>query len=248
VIDDNSSVEVSLNKLLLEDNSDISVRLHRISSLPAGGVSNARKLGHSLSSGSFICFLDADDQFELRKIEFQVGIMLNYPDVIMSHSGVEILTDDLFEDYQLRYNADIAFNLYSRNKLYKLSSASYSPRHNRICMSSCMIRKLALDKIDIGFMQPVRFHEDLAMWCLLSEIGFFYFISDKITLYRVGQHSYTNGLLMPGRLAVSDVMTQLCILSRARKLGTKLKALMVLIDALKRLYFDFKNDHQKLKK
>lgn len=42
-----------------------------------GGVSSARNLGIQHSTGSFVCFLDADDFWEKNKIELQLQVALN---------------------------------------------------------------------------------------------------------------------------------------------------------------------------
>ncbi len=51
-----------------------------------GGVSSARNLGIRSSRYSLLAFLDSDDAWEKRKLEKQVALMKNHPDILLSHT------------------------------------------------------------------------------------------------------------------------------------------------------------------
>jgi len=57
-------------------------RIHYIAQ-PNRGISATRNRGIEASSGEFLAFLDADDIWESRKLEFQMAIMESQPDVNM---------------------------------------------------------------------------------------------------------------------------------------------------------------------
>ncbi len=147
------------------------------------GKVTSRQLGIDSSNGSYIAFCDADDSFYPDKIEKQIERFRQNEDVIMVHTGVDVIGgDDRFrKNVAANFNfADITTRYHFHKKMKK----------NRICNSSALVRKSALSKIDYGFNK--FFHgEDYVIWALLGLHGPFLFLPDVLTQWRYHDASVT---------------------------------------------------------
>ena len=80
VIDDGSSDGSSeIVKQIIAENSQLTIKLHSIEN---SGVSFARNLGISLSSGKLIALLDSDDLWDKTKLSQQVRFLNSHPEMI----------------------------------------------------------------------------------------------------------------------------------------------------------------------
>ncbi len=55
------------------------------------GVSTARNLGYSKSTGEYLCFLDADDLWHPDNIEYKVKYLQNNPEVGLVHADMRVI-------------------------------------------------------------------------------------------------------------------------------------------------------------
>lgn len=58
------------------------------------GLSQARNFGITKVTGSFIAFLDADDEFLPNKIDQQISHFHKFPEVMMTHTDYMVIDDN----------------------------------------------------------------------------------------------------------------------------------------------------------
>ncbi|MBN1536358.1 MAG: glycosyltransferase family 2 protein [Anaerolineales bacterium] len=174
LIDDGSSEDLScLTKYLHLKN----VFLHRQMNQ---GPAAARNFGIQQAKGSYIAFLDSDDQFTTDKLMKQVQLMDENTDVLLSHtsyqrvgscaSGQDVIHSGLFAGalFPMIYNA--------------------CP----IATPTVMVRRRVFDQ-GLKFCQELRIAEDVLLWAEIARITFVLGIDEPLTLVRMhGQNSATD--------------------------------------------------------
>jgi glycosyltransferase involved in cell wall biosynthesis len=66
----------------------------RCVSQPNGGVALARNQGAALATGEWLAFVDSDDLWHRRKLEFQLGVLAQLPEARWSVTGCNIIDPD----------------------------------------------------------------------------------------------------------------------------------------------------------
>ena len=147
IVDDGSTDDSAINitEFIKEDE-----RFHYIYQNNAG-VSTARNTGFALAKGEFINFLDGDDTFLPKKLELQVAVFLNYPEIsicvcdhqfYLEKEGVykyfefEKLTTKPLEQILYKWHNEVAFPphapLYKRS-LWEDQEAPFPEDYNHRC-------------------------------------------------------------------------------------------------------------------
>jgi glycosyltransferase involved in cell wall biosynthesis len=162
----------------------------RCISTPNGGVSRARNVGIEASSGRYIAFLDADDQWEPEKLERQVSLLDADPEAGASHTGIRRVDDDM-------------------RTVGRTPAGSYGDLCQALLlfsgivnMSSSMVRRSLTPAFDPRFSQCA----DWDYFLRLSRITRFIAIPDLLVLYRSspGRMSSDIALLERDTFAVLD--------------------------------------------
>lgn len=188
------------------------VRRVRVLRHPRGrnlGVSRSRRLGVSAAAGEFVAFLDADDLFAADKLDKQVEILTETPELVMCHSGVVVVSSE-------KEVPDFAktFSVAEGVKRYRLLDQDYAFQRNQICNSSVMVRREFLTDLVFDADQIFQF-EDWLLWLLLSEKGDFVFLPDALVHYRYHHESATAGVYArPIKYHYSLLEMQLSLLTR----------------------------------
>lgn len=151
------------------------------------GVSSTRKLGVTNAKGKYIAFLDADDIFHPEKLQKQLEVFKNYPEVVLVHSKAELLNmTTLVFKHQFNYEV--------KNQPYDFQKQANWLITNHICNSSVVVKTDLVHKCDFSIKQAFQF-EDWLLWSLLSSEGQFYFQDQALLKYRVHEASATSHLL-----------------------------------------------------
>jgi len=119
------------------------------------GAATARNAGWAHARQPFIAFLDADDAWHPRKIEFQYKFMSDRPDVVLSGHGCEMLDTATVPDTEI---SGISYSILSKWAL--LTS-------NRFVTPSVMIRRDVQHRFEPG----QRHVDDHLLWLQLVCAG-----------------------------------------------------------------------------
>jgi len=177
VVDDGSKDATSeiVEKFVQEDSR---VRLVHHEGRVNLGVSKSRNLGVKKSSGEWIAFLDADDQYLPKKLSQQVALMEANKNLVLSHTG--ILYGETLENASPRNSWN--------DHAEKLGQYIFNERkdflqRNPICLSTTMVKRNVLLDLDLAYPQMFQL-EDWVMCILLSTKGSFLAIGEPLTFYR----------------------------------------------------------------
>jgi glycosyltransferase involved in cell wall biosynthesis len=151
------------------------------------GVSMSRFRGVANCSGEFVAWLDADDQFAPSKVARQVSVLREHEEVVLCHTGIRAFGSDA--DHSL---TEEHFSNHPTSP-YRLRKRRSYLRVNAINNSSVMVRKSALLAVPFAMPQVFQF-EDWLCWNLLAHQGFFLFLDEPLTLYRMHSASASAGV------------------------------------------------------
>lgn len=137
------------------------------------GVESARNFGFSLSSGSFIVFLDADDLMASRRLTKQLELFKFYEDLVLVGTWANVI------DHFGRVTGSIRPP--SSNAAIQLGQLY----RNQFVSSSVMVRRSVItDGLVFNQMRGRRFAEDFDLWNRVSKKGLVFNIPEKLTSYR----------------------------------------------------------------
>lgn len=142
VVDDGSSDE-TLRRL-----SEIADSRVRVISQANGGTAKARNTALSLARGTYIAFLDSDDRWFPRKIETEVNLLREVPDVVgIAYSSYYAVDDRgrLLNRAPARDHAGNAFELLLDGEDFLMPSV-------------CLFDRRIFERI--GYFNPESYHED----------------------------------------------------------------------------------------
>ena len=193
LIDDGSfdgSYEFILNNYSLIKNIKILTHINRQNK----GVVESRRLGVKNAQGEYLVFLDSDDVFEFDKIENQVKIILNNPDVVLVHSKIKFINELKYDSFYY----DFSFG--EIDLKYELNLKEFI-NVNHICNSTVMVRKDLFLKIK--FTSNLAFqYEDWIQWTMLADFGKFYYMNNPTCKYRYHTGSSTAILNRNGKTSL----------------------------------------------
>ena len=143
------------------------------------GLAASRNLGISLSKGAYIQFLDADDQIESRKLQFQSNVLEDAVDIDIVYGSVRFFETASIEDRPSRINesGDSRSNQLSGSGDAILRSLI---QYNLMVVNAPLIRSNVLKAVG-DFDGEVKGIEDWDYWirCATKGFRFQYFYSDQ---------------------------------------------------------------------
>lgn len=135
------------------------------------GVSAARNTGIHRSSGEFIAFLDSDDLYLPKKLEIQVSVMEQSPNILLSHTSYNQI------DQEQKHLAVIGSGSFAGN-VYPDIFVSCP-----IATPTVMLRRALLG--DLKFDENVHVAEDLLLWSQISKKSMLVGIDIPLTNVRI---------------------------------------------------------------
>ncbi|MEZ9439146.1 glycosyltransferase family 2 protein [Vibrio atlanticus] len=161
IIDDNSNDGTSTYLASIHDE-----RIIKLSTLGVGAP-QARNLGIEKATGEYIAFLDADDFWFPEKIERQLEFHQRYPDLAMSFTNYEHLT----EDYQVIVDCFSYWSQFQdQDELFINieNPLEFIIENNVIGTSTVMVKADVFSQTD-SFNADIKYGEDWELWLRMSE-------------------------------------------------------------------------------
>lgn len=120
---------------------------------PNGGTSSARNAGIAQSSGEYIGFLDADDEYHAQKSEISMKYLDMAPEVGLVYSDyIEIFPDKTLYNAKPDFNAEIL-------------------KHECIVSTNSFIKRSVVSTIGL-FNESIKLIEDYDYWLRISAANF----------------------------------------------------------------------------
>ncbi len=162
-----------------------------------GGVATARNLGIAHATGDYVAFLDQDDLWAPRKLEYQLALFQSNDDIALVHGNIEFI-DTVGKFMVLPKWAWVK------------PIASYCIKElfigNNIATLTTLIRKTCFDEVGI-FRQKFAPADDWDMWLRLGVKYPFGFIPEVLGYYRIHDANESRKLL-PMQSAKTRVVEQ----------------------------------------
>jgi len=149
-----------------------------------GGLSSARNAGIGAADGEFVALLDADDWWLPAKLERQVALLRERPDVGFCSTAAQVLTSD-----------GRPLNLWSCPPAgaslleHIFDNPSLIPGSG----SGVMVRRALIEQIG-GFDHRLRSLEDVDMWMRLASVTGYDCIREPLTVIYRSPHSLSRNL------------------------------------------------------
>jgi glycosyltransferase involved in cell wall biosynthesis len=157
------------------------------------GVGATLQRGFDAARGSFVALLDADDLFHREKLERQVAALDGHPECVLGHTGVRVLRE---ADAAVCDRVERHFgSFHAPGPVYRLLDDPEALAACRICNSTALIRRDALDGLRLDTPQLFQ-SEDWLLFLLLACEGPFLYQPEALIDYRVHPGSYTSRVLV----------------------------------------------------
>jgi len=190
VVDDGSTDE---SRALVLDVAarDFRVRLvHHLDSANHG-VNRSLELGLQHAAGRYVALCDADDLWMPTKIEEQLSVLDDQPDVVMCHTATEVFGD---ASEEFMKNTQAHFDRPPSSSVYRLLDEPDGLAMMRVMNSSALVRAEPFRRTPFGANQAYQSEDHLIM-VMLSASGLFAYLDRPLTRYRLHSDSYTSRTL-----------------------------------------------------
>ena len=163
----------------------------------------ARNLGIKYSTGSYIGFLDSDDLWLENKLEETI-------------KTIELYDSSIIYSNVLYFNEKKSEKLYSNDKSFNLDIFEQQIANYNLCISSCIINRFYLSKLDFYFDEKLEVCEDYDIFLRLLMLQNASFIPEILTKYRIHDNNLTKKkrhLFFKERYIVVERLKSTCNLS-----------------------------------
>jgi len=191
-----------------------------------GGPGNARNKGLKISKGSLICFIDADDLYDIHKVYKQQKIFSQYPQINLVFSDMYYM-DEMGVIQEQSHHESINFPERAKEYLFKENNIFLEKKLLYIFMSvyivpistqTIMFRRSLLLEQDYWFFEKINNGEDTDLWFRLAQKGGIAYSGEKLAYYRIRDGSLTKN---KENLSLGFIYVQNINYERSKELLTK---------------------------
>jgi glycosyltransferase involved in cell wall biosynthesis len=173
------------------------------------GLATSRNLGISLSKGAYIQFLDADDQIESRKLEFQSNVLEDAEDIDIVYGSVRFFETTSMEEPSPHGDGDSGSNQLSGSGDAILRSLI---QYNLMVVNAPLIRSSVAKSVG-DFDGDVKGIEDWDYWirCAAKGYHFQYCYSDQtdaLVRFHPNSMSRDDRLMLSSTLRLRDKISR----------------------------------------
>lgn len=149
------------------------------------GVSYSRNNAIKYAKGEWIAFLDSDDIWITDKLEKQINLIEQNPDVVLVYTASSFITAN---------GEPFLYILHAEEKTnYKTLL-----RKNLVSCSSVMVKKTIVEEIK---MPSDKMSEDYYVWLkILKKYQYAYGIDEPLLVYRLSQNSKSSSRIKSGKM------------------------------------------------
>lgn len=152
------------------------------------GAAAARNTGAAIASGNLIAFLDSDDFWHSKKLEYQISVFERFSEIGICSTLCQFLTESPELNYQEKSQLPLEECQYKMIPFQKIFNSPY------FGTPSVMMRKSLFQQVG-GFDNSLETAEDVDLWLRASYHSQYLFIENPLT-YVVGQEiSLSNSAL-----------------------------------------------------
>lgn len=173
IVVDDGSVD---NTCAIIESKDPSVKLIRQKN---AGAAAARNTGVKHSSGDFIAFLDSDDFWHKKKLEYQISIFEEFPEIGITSTCCRFITEDPDLNYTEKSQLSLGAISYKKVDFKEVFNTPY------FGTPSVMMRRILFDQVN-GFDETLETAEDVDLWIRATYRSNYLLILNPLT-YVVGQ-------------------------------------------------------------
>lgn len=172
---DNGSSDGTLE--ILNNYINIDSRI-KVLSCAEKGVSNALNKGLAYATGTLIARIDADDKMSSERLESQLRLMQDHPEVAVVSSQIIYINSDGVENGKSKYPVG------------SLTLLRHFLLRNPVAHPSVMFRKEIAERAG-GYRPEFEGSEDLDLWIRVLNFGEILASEDFLTFYRVHENQIT---------------------------------------------------------
>ena len=145
------------------------------------GLTKSLNKGLAVARGKYIARMDADDISMPKRFEKQIAYLEKHPEVIVLGTNIKHIGHNAW----LRNTDSIKFD----NKRIKVQMLF----GNCFAHSSVFVRAGVLKENNIRYDESFRQSQDYRLWEVLSDLGDFACLREKLLMYRLSENQISNG-------------------------------------------------------
>jgi glycosyltransferase involved in cell wall biosynthesis len=193
VVDDASS---DATVRIIEGITDPRIRLIKMTDNRAV---HTRNLALSLAEGEYVAFQNSDDRWDPQKLQAQVAVLDNQPNVVACFTGVESI-----DVGGATLTKSFAKKLFvTRNRTREEWLQRFFETGNCLCITSSLVRREAIETVG-GFRESLVQMGDLDLWVQLAGRGDFHILDVPLTHMRITEKNMSTPTSQVARRSVIE--------------------------------------------